>query len=271
MKRILFIIVLASNCFGQSELDARQMLSGITTSSGVVLSNTVKSLVIPITGNYTISSSDTNGMRTTNIIFAVNTDGGNATFTFPPTFVNTFKVLNVGTNWVINTASSGLTFLTYPTNRTITFGATLNNKYAGKVQEFSMLNSTNYVVTSDFRPLINIIDDATNVVVLAILTRTNFISGQRYTNGTGRILTASMTVHLTNAAVLGVAQMDMVISGIRTNTFSSSSLLTSLAGYSRGMLSDIINTNEVFWFTNTSTGVGNGATPVSGSGIMFAP
>jgi hypothetical protein len=122
--------------------------------------------VIPVTGNYTISDAETNAMWTTNLVYSVDTTAGNISIQFPFLFVNTFTIYNVGTNWVICNAANGRTFLTAPATGGITYSTSLNNKYALKSQQFFMLNESNYVVSSDFRPLPNIIFDVTNNIAI---------------------------------------------------------------------------------------------------------
>lgn len=102
------------------------------------------------------------------------------------------------------------------------------------------------------------------------VARANFVSGQRYTNTTGRVLMAAATIHLTNAAVAGVAWMDLVVEGARTNAVAASSTASSIANWRRLQLFDVVNTNEVYLFTNRSTGTGSGASIVAGSCMLIA-
>jgi len=53
-----------------------------------------------------------------------------------------------------------------PTNGSIAYRAGLTNRYALKSQQFFMLTESNYVVSSDFRPLPNIIDDVVNNITI---------------------------------------------------------------------------------------------------------
>jgi len=102
------------------------------------------------------------------------------------------------------------------------------------------------------------------------MTRTNFISGRRYTNTIGSAALLLATIHLTNPAVAGVAQMDLVVEGVRTQSVAQSSLATSLAVWSRRQVFEVVNTNEVYFFTNRSTGANSGATIVAGTGVVLA-
>lgn len=99
------------------------------------------------------------------------------------------------------------------------------------------------------------------------ITRTNFISGQRYTNLLNRAVMVSITAHLTNA-VSGVSQMSLVV-GNSTNTFASGTT-NAPTGFRRGQLFDYVNAGEVYFFTNLSTGAGNSASVVPGSGILVS-
>jgi len=164
MKNTLSLLVL---CFtlsavAQSEEYARSMLSSMTQFGSRDLSNTIKFLVVPVSGDYVISASETNALFTTNLVFNVDTTPSNITVFMPPSFVNTFTIYNSGTNWVNVRSFPGNTFLTLPAAGGISYGTNLANKYAGKSQQFFMLTETNYVVSSDFRPLPNIIFDVTN-------------------------------------------------------------------------------------------------------------
>jgi hypothetical protein len=101
----------------------------------------------------------------------------------------------------------------------------------------------------------------------ATMTRTNIISGQRYTNLANRIAQVMVTVHLTNAAVNGVSQMDLVTS-TSTNFASHSTITTIAANFARVALGGFVETNGFYFFTNRSVGANNNATIVPGSGIV---
>lgn len=167
MRTLLVFICSLAGAFAQIVVDPTNALALANASN---LTNTTKDLAIYVSGNYTVSAADTNGMMTTNFLYAVDSNPGSVTFTFPPAFVNTFYVLNMGTNTVALTAAAGNTFQIYPTNGGTTYGAVLNNNYAGKVQQFRHLRGSNYVVVGDFKPLLNELFNNTNYVAAAATT-----------------------------------------------------------------------------------------------------
>lgn len=83
------------------------------------------------------------------------------TLTFPTNFNFKLEVINVGTNNVTNMVANGRTFAILPITGGVLFQTKIINRYIGKAQTFKQIG-TNFWVTDDFRPLKNIVDDATN-------------------------------------------------------------------------------------------------------------
>lgn len=125
-----------------------QLLAGFPaqTASGA----TNHTATISVTGNYSMIG-DTNGLFTTNLIYAVNTTFSNILLTFPPSFANTIAVENDGTNLVVMTNSAGVTFKIQNGTNTPTYATVATNAYPMKVMTFAMLNPTNIFITSEYR------------------------------------------------------------------------------------------------------------------------
>lgn len=105
----------------------------------------------------------------------------------------------------------------------------------------------------------------------SVVIRTNFISGQLYTNTFGLPVTVYATFHLTNAAVNGFSQVDLVVGGIRTNSIAESTITTIVARWTRRQVVDTVLAGEQYYFTNRSSGSGNAVTVVAGSGAIVIP
>ena len=178
--------------------------------------NMIHYSVINVSGDYAVSAADTNAMRTTNLLYVVNTSASNIAFTFPDYFINTFTVLNLGSNWAVLTAPAGKTFLTYPTSGALTYSSTLNNKYLGKSQTFLMVNQTNFAVVSDFRPLTNIIDDVVQNV--AIPTTNTLLPSALAASTYQPILTYQPA---TNGAAITEAQVTGLVSDLASKVGAS--------------------------------------------------
>jgi hypothetical protein len=159
-----FVLFQTSATLLSANLDTWSALmpTAVVTGDMSTATNAIHSLSVHIYGDYTVTSADTNSFFTTNVTYFVHPDSSNIVFTMPRTFINSFCVINKGTNSIIITAAAGCTFPTYLTNNTTAYGTTLPNTYNGKSQSFTMENETNYTVWNTFRPLKNIIDNVVN-------------------------------------------------------------------------------------------------------------
>jgi len=224
--------------------------------------NLIHYQVINIGADYTVTAAETNGMHTTNLIYVVNTMASNVTVTFPVSFINTFTVFNAGTNWTICAAANGNTFMTFPANGGLTYSTALNNKFVGKSQTFLMINQTNYIVASDFRPLPNIIFDVTNNI--ASVSGTNGTNGTNGLNGaTGsQGIQGIQGLNGTNAATgLVTNQFTTNLALVISQFQPASANLTNIASLNGSGL-----TNLPFAFSFSST---NGYFAASASGVQM--
>lgn len=92
------------------------------------------------------------------------------------------------------------------------------------------------------------------------------VSGQWYTNTTGVPLLVGANAILTETGVAGNASMSLNIQspfGV-TNIYGESTLITSLATSKTNFLSGVVPTNAIWYFTNSSSGVGDSATIIGG-------
>ena len=196
--------------------------------------------VVQVTGDYVISASEAAAMATTNLVFNVNTYPSNISITMPADFINTFTIFNSGTNWVAVTAPSGRTFLTAPAAGGITYSTVLNNKYSLKSQQFFQLNATNYVVSSDFRPLPNIIFDVTNNIsiggsgltaaqVASQIASSNLLSSAAAATTNQFIVTNSVAFMIANSNLLNAAQVASQISSSNLVTATVTNGLATMA------------------------------------------
>lgn len=92
------------------------------------------------------------------------------------------------------------------------------------------------------------------------ITATNMVSGQVYSNSTGRNLFVICSTSLTPSLIGGVARMELrVVGGVSiTNSFTTS--LALLPPPSTSPVYNLIPPNGLFTCTNTSTGAGNSGT-----------
>jgi hypothetical protein len=119
-----------------------------------------------------------------------------------------------------------------------------------------------------------IYSNATAVALAPTITQTNFVSGQLYTNNTGKPIYVQAHTALTVAAIAGAAEMDLKIDQSGGNTFTVVSpakvttLITSLVVTDNRMVCGWVANGGVYSFTNTSTGIGNSSSVVAGTGII---
>ena len=207
-----------------SNLTSQIVPPGIRSGDMSGTTNIQHFMVVKVSGNYTISTAETVAMLTTNLAYVVDTMASNIVFTFPPSFPNEFKIYNVGTNSVVCTAASGRSFPTYSMSNTVSFPATLNNNYIGKVQQFFMENATNYTVCGGFRPLKNIVDNVANNLALVLkpdLIVSNYLSEAKATGGAFAFNLQSATGITSNgiAGKVNYGQLDGVPVIFGTNGF----------------------------------------------------
>ena len=111
-------------------------------------------------------------------------------------------------------------------------------------------------------------------LLLATIVQTNFISGLVYSNDTTKTLDFGMSVTLTPASVVGAANLTLVVTNATTGfnaviPTSLTTLIGSLVMPSTVRVGGVfIPANSTYWLTNVSTGAGNSATPVAGSGLL---
>lgn len=105
--------------------------------------------------------------------------------------------------------------------------------------------------------------------VLHTYMRTNFISGQLYTNTYGGPIQVSAKVALGVAAVSGNAVMSLEMAGNETNQVGMSTLVTSIAMTYTNMMLGIVTNNGTYVFTNKSSGAGNTSTLIGGQLLIY--
>ncbi len=103
---------------------------------------------------------------------------------------------------------------------------------------------------------------------------TNYISGQIYTNLSGATVETRSAVVLTNAAIAGIAGMELQIGnpgGALTSVdfAENQTLSTSLATTNRLGLSCFVTNGGCWTYTNKSVGAGNASGPISGTGQLI--
>lgn len=100
------------------------------------------------------------------------------------------------------------------------------------------------------------------------IVNTNWVSGQVYTNLTGRPVHVICPCQITMTGVAGAANFSLVSAGNTTNSLAQSTLITSLATSLTNCVQGYIPINGVFTFTNLSTGTGDSGGPVNGGQYM---
>lgn len=107
-------------------------------------------------------------------------------------------------------------------------------------------------------------------VASGTIVNTNWVSGQLYTNFTGRPIQVTCNATLTAAAVTGYAQLALWIPGAVTNFATESTSATVITGATTNAIaSGFIASLGTFSYTNTSIGAGNGAGTFSGQYIVY--
>lgn len=160
-------------------------------------------------------------------------------------------------NWTYFSAafSANVTALPVITNNTVTVSG-------------SVVINGNTTVNSTLSANTIIIGAPTNTPSFTLVA-TNFISGQVYNNLTGRPLFVNASVNWTTAAVSGSAAMQLRVTGTGASTNSvgeaTSPAQTFTAPFTN-TLSGFVPAGGTFVFTNVSSGSGNSAVMLSGSG-----
>lgn len=102
------------------------------------------------------------------------------------------------------------------------------------------------------------------------LVNTNWISGQLYTNLTGRPIDVRGNVILTTAGVAGFSQMALRVSSVVTNYSSALSAVAGLTGSTtNGIAPAFVPNGGVFTWTNTSSGAGDTSTTYGGQYMTY--
>lgn len=115
--------------------------------------------------------------------------------------------------------------------------------------------------------------DVQGVTIPNTFTPTNFVLNTVYTNTSGSIQLVSASVALTTAAVTGDASMDFMVDQAGAATFKSESPVAisttaavTLAQKYTNFMACIISNNATYYFSNSSSGSGNVASIVPGTG-----
>lgn len=145
-----------------------------------------------------------------------------------------------------------------------TFGNGLTNTGNGNV----MVGTTNsYIIFTNGGVKFN---NPTNALSF-VPTQTNWISGLLYTNLTGRPIGVQAGSAMANA-VTGVgsfAQMQLIITSIRTNVVAVGYGALTAGANANLMIEGYVPAGNTFIFTNTSGGTGNTATLTGGQYITY--
>jgi len=102
---------------------------------------------------------------------------------------------------------------------------------------------------------------------------TNYISGQIYTNSTGRMICIRQTWSLTTSPVNGQAQVDLLVDNTQSGTWNTNdsaqittTVAVSLALTDRRSLNTCVPNGGIYIFTNLTSGAGNIAVPIGQTG-----
>lgn len=103
------------------------------------------------------------------------------------------------------------------------------------------------------------------------ITQTNFVLNQLYTNLTGGGIAVHALASLTTAAVSGSSEMDLMVAqtGSTFSMIDGPKLITSISAVTGAMqfgINGSVQTNGIYYFTNSSSGAGDSSSIVSGSG-----
>lgn len=104
------------------------------------------------------------------------------------------------------------------------------------------------------------------------ITQTNFIANTAYTNNSGYPQSLKASIAQTTAAVTGDVGMQLQIAGVGGSTNGSSistTVAVTLAQTYTNMLSGDVPSGDTYIFTNLTTGSGNSASIVAGSGTVL--
>ena len=103
------------------------------------------------------------------------------------------------------------------------------------------------------------------------ITQTNFVLNQLYTNSSGGGISVHALASLTTAAVAGSSELDLMVAqnGSTFSMIDGPKLITSISAVTGAMqfgINGSVQTNGVYYFTNSSAGAGDSSSIVSGSG-----
>lgn len=106
------------------------------------------------------------------------------------------------------------------------------------------------------------------------IVMTNFISGGLYTNLSGAGISVHSGATWTNAAIAGEAEIELQIGNpggtlVGISFAGDQTISSTLATTNRGNLDGFVTNGGVYTFTNKSTGAGNGAGLVPGTGQLI--
>lgn len=106
---------------------------------------------------------------------------------------------------------------------------------------------------------------------------TNFVLNQVYSNGSGGMILVGSSVQLTVAGVAGQATMSLMVSNagsagyVMVSTNGVGTVITSIAMPYYQEMVGVVSNQSTYYFTNTSTGVGNSGSLVAGTGWYLLP
>jgi hypothetical protein len=106
------------------------------------------------------------------------------------------------------------------------------------------------------------------------ITQTNFVLNTVYSNYLSRPISIRGLVTITPASVIGVAEMDVMVDQTGGNTFTriggakTSTLIGSLVMPNDLDFTVLLSVNANYYLTNSSTGIGNASSIVSGTGQL---
>lgn len=127
---------------------------------------------------------------------------------------------------------------------------------------FEVNRSSNFVMVTNL-----IVGNETNIASFTIVN-TNWISGQLYTNQTGRPIQVIMPCQITMTGVAGNSTFALRVTGVTTNALSMTTLITSLATSLTNQVSAWVAAGGTFTGTNLSSGTGDSGGPVNGGQYM---
>lgn len=261
--------------FGISYILAAQNQPVDTTSSPIFVNITGNgSAITSLNATQLTTGTIPSGRESTNtaLLNGTQTFSGNDTFSQAVNFnsgVNTkFQINPAGSPNITFTSGAFFTWQTSATTLNGVNGAYFNSPSFGIMQIGTNLNvQLNVIAGGTMNPTNGlIVGNATNTVSFT-LVNTNWISGQLYTNLTGRPIMVIMPCQITMTGVSGNATY-AVVTATTTNALSMSTLITSLATSMTNQVSAFVAAGGTFTGTNLSSGTGDSSGPVNGGQYM---